>query len=408
MATSAVAPRVGSATTWMVVLLGLMIFINYVDRGNLATAGPLIKSEMGLTNTTFGLLVSAFFWTYTPAQLAAGWMAERFNTYLVLAGGLVIWALATALTGLATGFASLLILRLVLGIGESVAFPCSSKLIAEHVPPERYGWANSMPALGLSIGPAAGIYVGGLVMAAVGWRASFVAFGLASLLWLIPWLMVSRDAAPAHRSTEPCPSLRAITARSEAWAAALGHFCINYTFYLVLAWLPLYLVKVHGYTLPQMAAIGGTIYLVNAASAAFFGWLPDAWMARGASTTRARKTMMVGGMTVTSLCMVAAALGSGTVALSALFVSAAFSGMHASNLYACGQILAGPSAAGKWIGFQNFVGNIAGTVAPLLTGWLIDLTGGYGLAFGIAACVALAGALCWGVLLRQIAPVAWK
>src|SRR4051812_24221442 len=192
MASSALAGRVQPRPTWMVLLLGLMVFINYVDRGNLATAGPLIKTEMGLSNTAFGLLVSAFFWTYTPAQLAAGWMAQRFNAHLVLAGGLVIWALATVLTGFAGGFLSLLCLRLLLGVGESVAFPCSSKLIADHVPPERYGQANALPALGLSIGPAVGIYVGGMVMAAFGWRASFIVFGLTSLLWLIPWLMLPR------------------------------------------------------------------------------------------------------------------------------------------------------------------------------------------------------------------------
>ena len=118
---------------WIVPLLGLAIFINYVDRGNLATAAPLMKDELGLSATQFGVLVSAFFWTYMPAQLLAGWMAERANAYRTLAIGLALWALATFLTGFSSGFAMILSLRLLLGLGESVIFPCSSKLIAQHV-----------------------------------------------------------------------------------------------------------------------------------------------------------------------------------------------------------------------------------------------------------------------------------
>lgn len=110
-------------TTGVVVLLALSVFINYVDRGNLATAGPLIKDELGLSATRFGLLVSVFFWTYTPAQILAGWLAEKINPYRTLALGLTLWAVATALTGLANGFAMLIALRLLLGLGESVAFP---------------------------------------------------------------------------------------------------------------------------------------------------------------------------------------------------------------------------------------------------------------------------------------------
>lgn len=407
MATSAVTARAPSPVGWMVGLTGLMIFINYVDRGNLATASPLVKAEMGLSNTAFGLLVSAFFWTYTPAQLLAGHLSQRFSAHLVLAGGLALWAVATILTGFAGGFVSLLLLRLLLGLGESVAFPCSSKLFADHVPAERYGQANSATALGLSIGPAFGIYVGGLVMAAYGWRASFIGFGLLSLLWLIPWLRLPRNGVAPHASARRCPSLLAIMKHRDAWGAALGHFCVNYSFYFVLAWLPLYLVKTHGFTLTQMATLGGIIYILQGGSAILFGWLPDRWIAAGATPNLARKTMMAGGCATTGLCMVAAAVGSAPVAIAALLLSGAFGGMTASNIYATGQTLAGPCAAGKWVGFQNFVGNCAGIVAPAFTGWLVDRTGGFSTAFAVAAAVSLSGVFFWSVMIRRVAPLAW-
>lgn len=407
MASLAPHRQVSTHARWLVLLLGIAVFINYVDRGNLATAGPLLKAEFHLSNTAFGLLISAFFWVYAPAQLLAGWAAQRFCTYRVLAAGIALWALATIATGAAGGFIALLLLRLMLGLGETVMFPCASKLITDHVPPERYGQANSVTALGLSIGPAFGTYVGGLVMAHYGWRPSFYLFGALSLLWLLPWLRLKRTTARPHATLAPAPSLLAIVRRRPAIATALGHFCVNYSFYFMLAWLPVYLVKVHGYSIQGMAEVGGLLYMIEAVSALIFGYLPDRWIAAGASANRARKTMMTGGLLISATALVAAAFGSADVALGALIVTKLLGGMTGSNIYATGQTLAGPAAAGKWIGFQNAVGNAAGIVAPLLAGWLIDQAGNFTIAFLVAAAVSLLGAFCWSVMIGRIAPLDW-
>src|SRR5215468_11887518 len=115
----------GGISTRIVGLLAVASFINYVDRGSLATAAPLVREEFALSNTQLGLLLSAFFWSYTPGQLPAGWLAERLDPRRVLAAGLAVWGTATALTGFATGFIMLLALRLMLGLGESVMYPAS-------------------------------------------------------------------------------------------------------------------------------------------------------------------------------------------------------------------------------------------------------------------------------------------
>jgi MFS family permease len=258
----------------VVVLLALAIFINYVDRGNLATAAPLMKDELHLSASRIGLLLSAFFWTYVPAQILAGWLSEKINPYRTYALGLGLWSVSTALTGLAGGFSMLILLRLLLGLGESVAFPCSSKLIAQHLPQHRLGVANGMIALGLSLGPAFGTFAGGLLMARLGWRPVFLLFGLVSLLWLWPWLAVTRHLSRADDGpkVDAAPPFSQILARREAWGAGLGHFCNNYAFYFVISWLPLYLVKTRGFTVSQMAEVGGLIYLVYAASSILTGW----------------------------------------------------------------------------------------------------------------------------------------
>jgi MFS family permease len=408
MASQAIARSKPAGATMMVALLAVAIFINYVDRGNLATAGPLIKTELNLSNTEFGLLVSAFFWVYTPAQLFAGWLAQRFNTYKVMGWGLALWGIATIATGLTSTFAALLALRLLLGLGESVAFPCSSKLIAEHVPKEKLGFANAQLAVGLSVGPAFGIFLGGLMMATYGWRSTFVLFGAVSLLWLLPWIRIHRSMTErTDASPDRSPPLLAIIRCREAWGAGLGHFCINYAWYFVLAWLPLFLVKERGFSITQMAEIGGAIYLLQAVSAILCGHLSDRWIASGATPNRARKTVMIAGALGIAGCMIGASSDDGQTIIISLLLSGLFGGLTSSNLYAVGQTLAGPDAAGKWIGWQNFVGNLAGIIAPALTGYVVDRLGGFEYAFVIAAGVSALGALCWALIIPRIELLDW-
>ena len=158
-------------------LLSAALFINYVDRGNLSTAAPLIQDELHLSATQLGFLLSAFYYSYVLAMAPVGWLAERFGAHRVLGAGVAIWAVSTFLTGFAGGFVSLLLLRLMLGLGESAGFPCSSKLVAVAVEPARIGMANGMMAFGYLVGPALGTVVGGVLMSYVGWRPVFVLFG---------------------------------------------------------------------------------------------------------------------------------------------------------------------------------------------------------------------------------------
>nr|MEA2798509.1 transporter, family, D-galactonate transporter [Phenylobacterium sp.] len=393
----------------VVFLLALSVFINYVDRGNLATAAPLIKDQLGLTATQVGVLISTFYWTYVPAQLLAGWLSEKINPYRTLALGLALWSVATLLTGLASGFAVLVALRLLLGLGESVAYPCSSKLLAQHLPHHRLGVANGMISTGQSLGPAFGTLAGGLLMAQFGWRPVFVVFGLASLVWLWPWLVSTRRLSTAKHAAvaAAAPPLRVLLARRELWGASLGHFCSNYALYFLLSWLPLYLVKARGFSVSQMAELGGLIYLVSAVSAMTAGWLSDRWMARGASANRVRKTLIVTGKLMVAAAFVACALGDRTVSVASLFVAAAAGGMGGFNIFAIAQTLAGPRAAGTWVGIQNCFANFAGILAPIITGVVVDRTGEFTWAFAIAAGIALLGAFAWGLLIGRVEPIAW-
>jgi MFS family permease len=400
-------PRIGPV---VIPLVALAVFINYVDRGNLATAAPLIKDELKLNASQLGVLISAFSWTYVAAMPLAGWMAERLGAYRTMALGLAIWSLATLATGLAGGFAAILALRLLLGVGESVAFPCASKLISEHVAHDRLGGANALVAQGLSLGPAFGVFFGGLAMAELGWRQVFLLFGAVSLVWLVPWIMATRrlHAARAHEPPgPPPPSFLAIVQRRELWGMSIGHLAGNYGFYFVISWLPLYLVKARGFTLAEMATVGGLFYLVYAASAAASGWLTDRWIAAGATQGQARKTLAVLAHLAGAAGLLIAAFGDRSLSLAGLMVSGVGFGAVSPHIFATPQVLAGPSAAGKWVGVQNCVGNLSGIVGPLVTGVIIDRTGGYEVAFVVAAAVSAVGIAGW-LLIPRVEPLAWR
>jgi MFS family permease len=400
----------GGLRTGIVALLALAVFINYVDRGNLATAAPLMRGEMKLSNTEIGMLLGAFFWVYTPGQLLAGWLAEKINAYRTLAIGVALWSLATIATGFVTGFAGILALRLLLGLGESAAFPCSSKLFGEHLPPHRLGFANGMVGVGLALGPAFGTFGGGLLMANLGWRPVFILFGLVSLLWLVPWFGLTRQAsrhADRPKATT-APSYLAVLRQRAAWGASLGHFAGNYAFYFVILWLPLYLVTARGFSVAQMSVIGGVIYIVYAISAQLTGFLSDYWMRAGASATLVRKGFAVTGSLGAAMSLLICTLGGPALSVAGLFLAAICFGFGTPTIYAIGQTLAGPRAAGKWIAVQNCIGNFAGIVAPVVTGFIVDRTGQFTPAFLIAGAVSLLGAVGWGVVVRKVELVNWN
>src|SRR6476469_5256130 len=169
----------------LLALLVISICLNYIDRSNLSIAAPLLQKELLITNTQLGLLLSSFFWTYSLVQLIgiAGWLADRFPVGWVLAIGFFLWSAATAVTGLVASFNVMFAMRLILGAGESVAYPCYSKILASDFPQQHRGLANALIDAGAKIGPAMGTLVGGLLVARLGWRWFFFGLGAGSLLW---------------------------------------------------------------------------------------------------------------------------------------------------------------------------------------------------------------------------------
>jgi MFS family permease len=403
------APTPKGLSIGLVALLASAVLINYVDRGNLATAAPLLQSDLHLTNGQIGMLLSAFFWAYAPMQPLAGYLVEHLNVHRVLAIGLATWSIATIASGLAGTFVTLLLLRLVLGIGESVIYPSSAKLLAMRALEHQRGKANGIITGGQALGPSIGTLLGGLLMAHYGWRAVMIVFGAVSMLWLVPWLVSTRGApSTVHEAGGGRPPSYAIILRQRAvWGACFGQFCCTYAFYFVLGWLPLYLVKSRGFSVVEMSQVAGVVYVVQAVFATSTGFLSDRWILAGQTPTIARKTFIVVSCCGVTVCMLLVAQAPPAFAVACLIASGAFFGLQAPMVHIIAQTLAGPRAAGQWMGVQNFGGNSAGIVAPIITGFIVDRTGSFHWAFAAAGVISLLSAALWAFVVPKIETVEW-
>jgi MFS family permease len=399
-----------SAMNRVLFLMALSVLINYIDRSNLSIAAPLIKDELGISGTQLGTLLSAFFYTYGLLQVPAGWLVDRFDVKWVFALGFFIWSASTAVTGLLHGFAALLIARVVLGVGESIAFPSYGKIIGGHFQETQRGFANSIVMTGLALGPALGMWIGGNVIGRFGWRPFFISLGMIGLLWLVPWWIWMPRRTGQAKSSEGAgvSGILAILRQRSAWGTCICLFSFNYTSYLLVTWLPFYLTRERGLSMRDMARAGGLIYLLYAAACAGFGKLSDIWVNGGTSPTIARKTLATAGYTGMGLFLALTAIAPSGVFLWTLAATAIFLGMATCNIWAMTQTLAGREMVGRWTGIQNFVGNFAGAVAPWLTGFLLDRTGHFSWAFFITTAVAWIGALSWIFIVGRIEPVEWS
>jgi MFS family permease len=353
--------------------------------------------------------LSAFFWTYAAFQIPAGWLIDCRNVYRVYAVCYFVWSAATALTGFANSYSTIFGLRLILGGAESVAYPSYSKIIASAFEERQRGLTNALIDAGSKLGPYLGLLIGGKIIAHSNWRVMFISIGVVSMVWLGPWLLAIRGGVGRRAATtEGGPGLLEIFNRRAAWGTFIGLLCANYAWYFLLTWLPSYFRRERRFSVDEGAVFGSIPFLGVALASVLGGWLSDRLISRGASPGRVRKAFVVSGLLLATL-LLPAALASTPQASIALLTAACLSfGLFTSNVWAVTQRLAGPAAAGKWTGIQNTFGNISGILAPFATGFIVQKTHSFFLAFAAACAVLILGACSYLFLVRRVEPVDWR
>jgi MFS family permease len=399
---------------WLLLaLLVISVSVNYVDRGNLSVAAATseFRSALHLDNRDLGILFGAFFVTYSLFQIVAGWLVDRFNVYAVFTAAFLLWSAATVSTAFAQGFALLLILRLVLGVGEACAYPSYSRMIYAAFPERERGFANALIDAGSRTGPAIGVLAGGLILARWDWRMLFLSIGLAGCLWLLPWFWyIARGGAGVARPerSNGGPGFLAILRQRQAWGTIIGLFCLNYTWVFILNWLPAYLTQARHYSTETMAWAGSVPFWGVSITTVIAGWVSDRVIQRGANPARVRLGAVCGGMFANTLMLTAYFIDNQVVSMVVLTLACLALGVTSSNFWAVTQTLAGANACGKWTGLQNGLGNLAGIVGPYLTGLMLHATGSYLLPFISAAVMAATGGICYWWLVRNLEPVDWS
>lgn len=386
---------------WIAALLFFAGLINYFDRTALSVALPAIAHSMGLGPERMGVLLSAFFWSYALMQAPIGWLADRVNLRWLYAGCFALWSVAAGLTGLASSLAMLLLLRVLLGIGESIYLPGGMKMVSMLFEPERRGFASGLVNCGTRLGLAIGAPLIAALVVAVGWRESFFLLGFAGMIWLGPWLVVSRKLGVGSKELEVRRQSQLV---SGVLSRSLIGICIanigyGYYFYLLVTWLPTYLVESRHLGLQTAGAYAVVPYLTFALAEPLGGWIADRLIAQGWEETFARKVIITVGY-ASGLLLLPAGLTASMPAAAALLGGAALVGLSSGNLYALVQ-KSSPGSVGLAVGLFNFSGNVPGIIAPIVTGLLVARTGSYFPAFVVAVTVLLAVTPLYWALVRE-------
>jgi len=395
---------------WTIVgLLFTASLINYFDRATISFALPLISKEMHLGPEAKGVLLSAFFWSYTFMQIPMGIVADRVNLRWLYGAAFALWSLSQGLMGLAAGLGSLIVFRVLLGIGESIYLPGGSKIVSLLFRPHERG----LPAGLFDAGTRTGLVMEGvlvpMMLVHLGWRQTFMVVGFTALVWLVPWFLLT-----PHGLREPNPHVastsggvgRAVVAlftNRNLVGVCLTFFCFDYYWYFLVNWLPDYLVTARGLTMMRAGIYAALPYLVFGMSEPIGGWLADRLVMRGWTQSRARKTVVTVAF-MFGLLLIPAAWAQTPAAAVAFIIGGCLVGLATGNLLVALQSCAPSSAIGLWTGIYNFIGNLAGIISPLITGFLIAQTGSYVPAFLLAAGLITAGPLAFWFIAQELEP----
>lgn len=380
--------------TLLLSLLFAAALVNYIDRGNLSIAAPLLMKSFRLSPVKMGTLLSAFFWTYSLLQIPAGYLVDRYPLKVVYAAAFLVWSVASALVGLSSSFAQIVCMRLVLGGAEAAVTPASLAYIKRHYETSEQGFATGIFISGMIIGPAVGSIVGAVILQNFGWRSLFMITGFGGCLWLIPWLL----GAPRGAALSRPPSNNKVLA--SPWRVlhprpliiiSIGAFFYTYYWYFCLTWLPTYLVADRGFSVLTMGQLTGFPLLAMAAVTLLSAKGADRLIAAGKNPIAVRRAFICTGFVLGSSIMLLPLMDSRVSVFLALAFSLMGIGVASANYWAFSEAICSAEYTGRIIGYQNTVANIAGISAPIVTGWLVHETSSYTIAIivsGIALLIA--------------------
>lgn len=391
-------------TLAMIISAGL---VNFLDRSSLSIALGSIRSEMHLSATQIGTLLAAFSLAYGFAQLPAGPMLDRLGAWRVVGAGLGIWSLAQVLTGFVTGMRAFLPLRILLGLGEAPFFPGAVKLARDRFPAEHRGRAvggiNVSTALGQGIAPP----LLTALMLWLGWRSMFLLIGGLGILLAVLWFVLQRWTIPPAVTTETAAPLTlsswtSLFRQRTMWGMMLGFGGVNYTGWFYIAWLPAYLQDARHVSILRSGWLAALPFLAGSLGMYLSGLLADLRIQRGQSARSVHISHILCGMVASAIFTLTVSHVASVAAAVACISSALFC-IHFAGTSAWGyaHTVSARSMVATVSSVQNFGSFLIASAAPLITGRLLDWTHSYNGPFALCACVSLAGAAIYGIVVHR-------
>jgi ACS family D-galactonate transporter-like MFS transporter len=357
---------------WLLLaLVFLGILISYVDRGNLSIAATSMMSDFKLPPSSMGVLLSAFFWTYAIFQIPAGLIVDRWGIRSVYAGAFFLWSLASAGIALSRGPGDVLSLRLVLGLAESIGPLASLAFIRQNFKGPEQGLPVSIYIAGQTIGPACGALLGATLLSHYGWRTMFAATGLGALLWVPVWIAFApREQTLATGQDRPAVvwPWRHLFTSATFWSLSACVMFFSYYWYFLLTWMPAYLMLSRGYSAIGMGKVLSTPLFVMAVINVIAGVMADRLIKRNRSVFAVRLAFLCAGLLGSSSVLLLNILPGSAAVLPILVLSICSFGLASSNYWAIAQYTSPSPMVGRAIGYLNTLSQIAGVLAPIITG----------------------------------------
>ncbi len=397
--------------------------INFGDRVALSVAAPFILDEYHFSPAAWGIILSSFFWTYTPFALFGGFMVDRIGVRRAYMTCMLVWSLTIPLTAAAWDVFTFIIARLLFGIGEAPQGPVSTKLTANWFPARQTSTMLNAAQSGTTIGPILATPLIVWICTTLGWRPAFVVLGAIGVLWCFAWWFVGRDKPADHPGVD-AEELRFITADHHAtgtsaqpgqfWALvrdqrivalAIAFFAYSWVLFMFLTWYPTYLVTGRGVDKADLGAIATYPWITATIGLIVGGLVADRLIKRFRSYVTPRKWMIVGCLTVVAVCFGPSPyVESPELALVLVCVATFF--LLASYQYLAVVVAIVPAQyTGRLAGVIQMCSAAAGILAPIATGWIVDVTSSFTAAFVLAGAITLIGALSTLILVRDKAVV---
>ena len=399
---------------WLMLLLVTGMVICYAQRGALPFAAPTLIKELNISKTDMGFLLSAFFFLYSFMQMPAGWLVDRFGVKKAYALGFIVWSIASACTGLAGGFYTLIISQLVLGVGQSVAFPASARAVANWFQNKERGIVTASYLTGVRIGQALAGAIGAYFLARYSWKLFFLVIGLVPILWFLPWykfLSKWDEEPPAGKESSPAAIKKgssfieslALLKNRTVFGIFLGFFAYDYVWFVYTRWLAGYLRLERHFSDTEMGVWTSAPFLVMSVVIVFSGFLSDYLIRRGYGEITVRKTFIVIGLVLCMLIVPAGMVDDRMTSVWLLAISLCGLGVASPNTWTLTQAVCSKTLVGTVSGIQNFGGNLGGIIAPFLTGYIADKTDSFEWAFIICGLLLVVGIFAYVFLIGSTA-----